>query len=264
MKLSCKKARNGFILDQNSSATSITSSPVTPSPKLKSSREDPWYEKKPMLKFLITLLFQPEKYSTYITWVTPPPSTLTNEYFDHPNFGVFSIVDKHSLSRLWAAVREKRIVSSVKDGFLRNLRLYYDKRDRSGNVVTGIIKPIKHIVANLSPNVVGRALTRVQDTWQFVDKETIIFLFKNINDLKGFTDKQYPEIPKESIEPKRKLDDVPIFKSAVGILNSESTEYRTVIIRRFLKIFNLSLSRNLHENINFLALKTVRSSCHKI
>ena len=87
-----------------------------------------------MLRYLLTLLVQPEKYRDKITWISPFANNLETDpesFINDPNFGMFKIEAKEDLSRLWAAIREKRIVSSVKDGFLRNLRLYYDKKEKN-------------------------------------------------------------------------------------------------------------------------------------
>jgi len=217
----------GLLNKQNQVATSSVQLQHKPeSPKIEESK---WYIKKPMLKFLLILLTQPEKYQQYIHWVNPIPKEL-NEYYlqndiesndgfndflsktskennllkilenykNHPQFGMFTIKDKLSLAVLWATIREKKIVSSVKDGFLRNLRLYYEKKNRSrcdrkipieDTNHQSIIRPVKRIL-NLSNGQQEKAI----DTWQFIDKETLVSYFQNKKLVLEFKSKIYPDI----------------------------------------------------------------------
>jgi len=66
------------------------------------------------------------------------------------------------------------MVRSVKDGFLRNLRLYYDKKEKNGSVTPGIIRPVKHLLCKLSGET-----KKVTDTWQFIDHEGLTTFIKN-------------------------------------------------------------------------------------
>ena len=156
-------------------------------------KETKWFLKKPMLKFLLTLLSQPNKYQKYIKWVLPYHRNFSPEQFKtyttDEQFGIFTISDKLSLAVLWATIREKKIVSSVKDGFLRNLRLYYVKRNRKrcdkrstkddDNGHQAIISPVKRL-----KNKETGQMEKVSDTWQFIDRETLVSFFEDLENEK--------------------------------------------------------------------------------
>lgn len=208
-------------------------------PHHQSARSLPWYVKKPMLKFLLILLSQPEKYSKYIAWVNPVPKSIQNyiksessqtknlisiisswtentaendrkkdleTYSQLPNFGMFTIKDTLSLAVLWATIREKKIVSKVKDGFLRNLRLYYEKKNRrrsdkrtpdphpnsiqaQNQQSQEIIRPIKQIY-----NPDTKIMDKTNDTWQFIDHLTLLDFFNNVEVYTEYKNKSYPDI----------------------------------------------------------------------
>ena len=78
----------------------------------------------------------------------------------------------------------------MKDGFLRNLRLYYDRREKSGKLVRGIVRPIKYLPARLK----DERAAKVKDTWQFTDHAGLTQFFQNAPLHKAYCTTTYPEL----------------------------------------------------------------------
>ena len=167
--------------------------PPTLEPFYGCSKLEPWYQKKPMLRYLLTLLCQPEKYSKYIHWISPASKNIDTDpegFIQDSMFGMFQILAAEDLSRLWATIREKRIVSSVKDGFFRNLRLYYEKKNKNGTVQPGVIRPVKRLFY-----LSGGETKKMTDTWQF-ESDGLASFMRNKDLYKSYATKDYPRIPK--------------------------------------------------------------------
>ena len=120
-----------------------------------------------------------------------------DSFKEDPNFGTFKIIRKEELSRLWAAIREKQIVSSVKDGFLRNVRLYYDKKGKNGIITPGKIRPVKQLTCQSTGEI-----TRVSDTWKFTDHDGLIDFIKNEELYNSYASTVYPNIPDPPLSEK--------------------------------------------------------------